>query len=193
MPLLQYLGVLAPAKNAIRKLFPFSFGRPSSAAPAVPAAPAGSQTAVTTTPPPTDSEANANGNATAQAPAKEKGKQKAKGKASASETPASTPKTTTTMPAMTVAAGNHYSTVHEDKENRPPEGHGSEDVTPALKKLSLGEQDALAEAKALIPEEVVEEDPAVLAERAHHMRFIGEALDMVRFSATNVDEEKKQK
>ncbi|KAG6004504.1 hypothetical protein E4U43_000718 [Claviceps pusilla] len=85
---------------------------------------------------------------------------------------------------MTAAAVNHYSDAHGDKENRPPGDHGLEDVTPSLKKLSLGGQDgpAVTEAKVLIPEEAVEVDPAVLAERAHHMRFIGEALDMARLA-----------
>ncbi|KAG6149668.1 hypothetical protein E4U37_006696 [Claviceps purpurea] len=88
------------------------------------------------------------------------------------------------MPAMTLAA-NHYADVLADKENQPPpEDRGLEDLTPSLNKLSLGNRATPTDEKALNPEEVevVEEDPAVLAERAHHMQFIGEALDMARLA-----------
>lgn len=152
MTLLQYLGLLAPAKNAIRRLF-----RRSS--------PADSQLDGPTrpsTPPSTSTDGVAN--------------------ASPSEKPASKDSKTTLAMA---AAVDPYSDVHADKENRPPpEGHASEDkdLTLSLKKLSLGTQDALPATEPLIPEEAIEEDPAVLAERAHHMRFIGEALDMARLA-----------
>ncbi|KAG5925118.1 hypothetical protein E4U42_004471 [Claviceps africana] len=98
------------------------------------------------------------------------------------ETPASpaSPAPTTT-PAATMAV-HHYSDVHADKENRPPETHGPEDLTPSLKKLSLGGQDAAVDAKPVVPDRAADEDPAVLAERAHHLRFIGEALDMARLA-----------
>ncbi|QPG93551.1 hypothetical protein C2857_000697 [Epichloe festucae Fl1] len=151
MTLLQLLGLLAPAKNAIRRLF-----RRSS--------PADSQLDGPTrpsAPPSTNAIANA----------------------SPSEKLASKDSKTKTTPAMN-AAVDQYSAVHADKENRPPEGHGSEDkdLTLSLKKLNLGSQDALPETEPLIPEGTIEEDPAVLAERAHHMRFIGEALDMARLA-----------
>ena len=61
-----------------------------------------------------------------------------------------------------------------DKENQPPEPDGSKGLVDSLTKLSVGTRDGEA-----LPEAHVEEDPTVLAERAHHMRFIGEALDMV--------------
>ncbi|KAG5950003.1 hypothetical protein E4U53_005574 [Claviceps sorghi] len=100
--------------------------------------------------------------------------------ASRLETPASTAPTTTTR-AATMAVDD-YLDVHADKENRPPERHGSEDLTPPLKKLSLGGPDAAADAEGVVPDRAAEEDPAVLAERAHHLRFIGEALDMARLA-----------
>lgn len=80
----------------------------------------------------------------------------------------------TTMPA----AVDHYLS-HGDKENQPPENQG--DLVSPLKKLSFGDgggQNEPSQAQSL---DVAEEDPAVLAERAHHLRFIGEALDMVCF------------
>lgn len=164
MRLLQSLG-LAPAQNAILHLF-----RRSSTA---------------------DTQLNDSKQPQTTPPSTTNAEAKATSDASASDSIASSPsrkpegiecaEKTDNMPAMALAV-NHYADVLADKENRPPpEDRGLEDLTPSLNKLGLGERATLTDEKAFIPEEVevVEEDPAVLAERAHHMRFIGEALDMV--------------
>lgn len=164
MRLLQSLG-LAPAQNAILHLF-----RRSSTA---------------------DTQLNGSKQPPTTPPSTTNAEEKATSDASALDSIASSPsrkpegvdcaKKTDDMPAMTLAA-NHYADVLADKENQPPpEDRGLEDLTPSLNKLSLGNRATPTDEKALNPEEVevVEEDPAVLAERAHHMQFIGEALDMV--------------
>ncbi|KHO00436.1 CMP/dCMP deaminase, zinc-binding protein [Metarhizium album ARSEF 1941] len=61
----------------------------------------------------------------------------------------------------------------EDKENRPPEKHDDAELVAAVKKVVIDDTKDV---------EVVVEDPAVLAERAHHLRFIEEALDMARLA-----------
>ncbi|KAG6021765.1 hypothetical protein E4U19_005476 [Claviceps sp. Clav32 group G5] len=169
MRLLQSLG-LAPAQNAIFHLF-----RRSSTADTQ----LNGLKQPPTTPPPTRN-----------------AEEKATSDASVSDSLASSQsrntegikcaETTDNMPGMTLAV-NHYADVLADKENRPPpEDRGLEDLTPSLNKLSLGGRATPTDEQVLDPGEVevevVEEDPAVLAERAHHMRFIGEALDMARLA-----------
>ncbi|KAG6181643.1 hypothetical protein E4U27_002198 [Claviceps purpurea] len=167
MRLLQSLG-LAPAQNAILHLF-----RRSSTA---------------------DTQLNGSKQPPTTPPSTTNAEEKATSDASALDSIASSPsrkpgrveyaEKTDDMPAMTLAA-NHYADVLADKENQPPpEDRGLEDLTPSLNKLSLGNRATPTDEKALNPEEVevVEEDPAVLAERAHHMQFIGEALDMARLA-----------
>ncbi|KAG6053624.1 hypothetical protein E4U17_004493 [Claviceps sp. LM77 group G4] len=173
MRLLQSLG-LAPAQNAILHLF-----RRSSTA---------------------DTQLNGLKQSSTTPPSTTNAEAKATSDASASDSLASSQfrdtegiecaKTTDNMPGMTLAV-NHYADVLADKENRPPpEDRGLGDLTPSLNKLSLGDRTTPTDEKILTPGEVevevevevVEEDPAVLAERAHHMRFIGEALDMARLA-----------
>ncbi|KAG6016826.1 hypothetical protein E4U41_004349 [Claviceps citrina] len=153
MTLLRFLG-LAPARDAIRKLL----RRPS----------------------PADNNSSRQLDGSTWPPVAPPSFTDAKANASLPETPASS-RSERKTPAMTVAV-DHYSDVHADKENRPPEDHGPGDLTTNLSKLGLDEQDSPAGAKPLVTEEAAQEDPAVLAERAHHMRFIGEALDMARLA-----------
>ncbi len=58
----------------------------------------------------------------------------------------------------------------ENKENVPPGGAGELDAAFAALKLDGG---------AVVPDLSFLNDPVVAAERAEHLRFIGEALDMV--------------
>jgi hypothetical protein len=68
----------------------------------------------------------------------------------------------------------------EDKENRPPKSHDEADLVAPLRTLTIRSKDEISSLHdAEVAEDVVE-DPAVLAERAHHLRFIEQALDMVR-------------
>ncbi|KAG6021264.1 hypothetical protein E4U40_005434 [Claviceps sp. LM458 group G5] len=169
MRLLQSLG-LAPAQNAIFHLF----RRSSTADTQL----NGLKQPPTTPPSTTNAEENATSDASVSDSLASSQSRNTEGIKCA--------ETTDNMPGMTLAV-NHYADVLADKENRPPpEDRGLEDLTPSLNKLSLGGRATPTDEKVLDPGEVevevVEEDPAVLAERAHHMRFIGEALDMARLA-----------
>lgn len=89
-----------------------------------------------------------------------------------------------TMPTVVQVQTNAYPI--EDKENRPPDGGLlAVELPTSLKKLSLQDVENLVPVaktplEHLQVENEVEEDPKVLAERARHLYFIGEALDMVR-------------
>lgn len=75
-----------------------------------------------------------------------------------------------------------YSAALADKENRLPEGHELDGLIASFKKLGLEVPGIPAVGDPVVHQQNVEEDPAVLAERAHHLRFIGEALDMARLA-----------
>ncbi|KAF5139076.1 tRNA-specific adenosine deaminase TAD2 [Metarhizium anisopliae] len=71
----------------------------------------------------------------------------------------------------------------EDKENRPPGKDDGSDLVGPFKKVAIDSHTpASADAADTKDVEEVIEDPAVLAERAHHLRFIEEALDMARLA-----------
>lgn len=82
--------------------------------------------------------------------------------------------TPTTMPGYQKDLHQH------DKENRPPQPVSLDDAFANLK-LSKGEAPVApsSPAKPAAPALPDFSDPAVVAERAMHMKFIGEALEMV--------------
>lgn len=166
MPLLQSLG-LAPAKNAIRKLFrrsPADNGLkdqgPSSSL-SLPGADDGTDNPARDSSPPLASHTNTDIEASKHTHNPE----------------ATTPHRG--LDVMPMPAADQFSS-QVDKENRPPQGHAVEDLIAPVKKLSIDTQDVSAVAADQQVEEEIIEDPAVLAERAHHLRFIEEALNMVR-------------
>lgn len=65
---------------------------------------------------------------------------------------------------------------HVGKENIPPT---PETLTDVLTRLSLDGGDSAPVVKPIVPPAPSLQDPAVVAERAMHMRFTEEALDMV--------------
>ena len=68
----------------------------------------------------------------------------------------------------------------DNAQNKENQVLGVDQLVDHAKRLSLG--DASLELKPL-PQTEIELDPEVLAERARHLHFIGEALDMVSSSA----------
>ncbi|KAH7020195.1 hypothetical protein EDB80DRAFT_746766 [Ilyonectria destructans] len=68
---------------------------------------------------------------------------------------------------------------HIGKENIPPT---PETLTDVLARLSLDGGDSAPVVKPLVPPAPSLQDPAVVAERAMHMRFTEEALDMARLA-----------
>ncbi|KAJ4321971.1 tRNA(adenine34) deaminase [Fusarium piperis] len=68
-----------------------------------------------------------------------------------------------------------------NKENEPP---GASDLSDSLARLSLDGDNATATppTKPVTPTAPIFTDPAVVAERAMHMKFIEEALDMARLA-----------
>jgi tRNA-specific adenosine deaminase 2 len=87
-------------------------------------------------------------------------------------------KTDSHIATETMAASQ--SLQHPGKENRPP---STADITNVLSGLSLGNNDVAPAGKpvpvpAPVPTPILS-DPAVVAERAMHMKFTEDALDMV--------------
>lgn len=70
------------------------------------------------------------------------------------------------------------SAFQDNKENIPPFDGDGTTLASAVEHIQL--DDAVKSDEARQQEIVMEMDPAVAAERAEHLRFIGEALDMVR-------------
>lgn len=170
MPLLQSLG-LAPAKNAIRKLFrrsPADNGlkdQDPSSSWSLPGADDGAENLALAhdSSPPLASHTNTDTDVS---------------KHTQNLQPTTTHRRSDVM-QIPMPAADQFSS-QADKENRPPPGHGAEDLVASVKKLTIETQHVGdGEADRKVEEEVIE-DPAVLAERAHHLRFIEEALDMVR-------------
>lgn len=70
------------------------------------------------------------------------------------------------------------SAFQDNKENIPPTDVDDTTLASALEQIQL--DDGIKSEEMQQQEAMIELDPALAAERAEHLRFIGEALDMVR-------------
>lgn len=86
--------------------------------------------------------------------------------------------TTATVPPPAAMASPQKKTDDRNKENQPP---NTSDLADSLARLSLDHDNVTATppTKPAAPAAPIFTDPAVVAERAMHMKFIEEALDMV--------------
>ncbi|RSL50669.1 hypothetical protein CEP54_011804 [Fusarium duplospermum] len=89
--------------------------------------------------------------------------------------------TTATVPPPVAMASPQKKTDDRNKENQPP---NTSDLTDSLTRLSLDRDNVTATppTKPAVPAAPIFTDPAVVAERAMHMKFIEEALDMARLA-----------
>ncbi|RSL88000.1 hypothetical protein CDV31_016157 [Fusarium ambrosium] len=88
---------------------------------------------------------------------------------------------TTTVPPSAAMASPQKKTDDRNKENQPP---NTSDLTDSLARLSLDRDNVTGTppTKPAAPAAPIFTDPAVVAERAMHMKFIEEALDMARLA-----------
>ncbi|RSL40924.1 hypothetical protein CEP53_013075 [Fusarium sp. AF-6] len=88
---------------------------------------------------------------------------------------------TTTVPPSAAMASPQKKTDDRNKENQPP---NTSDLTDSLARLSLDRDNVTGTppTKPAAPAAPIFTDPAVVTERAMHMKFIEEALDMARLA-----------
>ncbi|UPK91774.1 hypothetical protein LCI18_002709 [Fusarium solani-melongenae] len=89
--------------------------------------------------------------------------------------------TTKSAPSTEAMASPQKLAAERNKENQPPD---TSTLTDSLARLSLNRDNVTATppAKPTAPTAPIFTDPAVVAERAMHMKFIEEALDMARLA-----------
>lgn len=99
------------------------------------------------------------------------------------------PTTTSVPPTETMASPQKQQQLKpngdRNKENQPP---SASDLSDSLAGLSLDRDDVTTTSptKPVVPAAPIFTDPVVVAERAMHMKFIEEALDMVSRSASGI-------